>query len=59
MKEARFFYTPNAKDNDRLPPEEAAHALRVLRLKADDEIFLTVALNTKEATAVAGNQGTQ
>ena len=40
MKEARFFYAPNAEDNDRLPPEEAAHALRVLRLKADDEIFL-------------------
>ena len=40
MKEARFFYAPNAKDNDRLPPEEAAHALRVLRFKAGDEIFL-------------------
>ena len=40
MKEARFFYAPNAEDNDRLPPEEAAHALRVLRLKAGDEIFL-------------------
>lgn len=40
MKEARFFYAPNAKDNDRLSPEEAAHALRVLRLKAGDEIFL-------------------
>lgn len=40
MKEARFFYAPNAKDNDCLPPEEAAHALRVLRLKAGDEIFL-------------------
>ena len=34
MKEARFFYAPNAEDNDRLLPEEAAHALRVLRLKA-------------------------
>ena len=40
MKEARFFYAPNAEDNDRLLPEEAAHALRVLRLKAGDEIFL-------------------
>lgn len=40
MKEARFFFVPDAAHQTELPPEEAMHALRVLRLKADDEIFL-------------------
>ena len=40
MKESRFFYAPNAIEHDELPDTEAAHALRVLRLKEGDEIFL-------------------
>lgn len=40
MKEARYFYVPNAADSDELPAEEATHALRVLRLKPGDEMFL-------------------
>ena len=40
MKETRFFYVPDAASQAELPADEAMHALRVLRLKADDEIFL-------------------
>lgn len=40
MKEARYFYVPNAAQATELPPEEARHAVSVLRLKAGDEIFL-------------------
>lgn len=40
MKEARFFFVPNAGDTNELPYEEAMHALRVLRLKSGDEMFL-------------------
>lgn len=40
MKEARYFFVPDAQHVTRLPDEEALHALRVLRLKAGDEIFL-------------------
>ncbi|MCR5132140.1 MAG: 16S rRNA (uracil(1498)-N(3))-methyltransferase [Prevotella sp.] len=40
MKEVRFFYVPNAAEQSELPQEEAVHALRVLRLKEGDEIFL-------------------
>ena len=40
MKEARFFYVPDAENNNELPTEEAMHALRVLRLKSGDEMFL-------------------
>lgn len=40
MKEARYFFVPDAAHQTELPPEEAMHALRVLRLKSDDEIFL-------------------
>ncbi len=40
MKEARYFYVPNAADNNELPIEEAMHAVRVLRLKSGDDIFL-------------------
>lgn len=39
MKELRFFYTP-APDAGELPPDEAQHALRVLRLQTGDEINL-------------------
>lgn len=40
MKEARYFYVPDAANQTELPPEEAMHALRVLRLKSGDEMFL-------------------
>lgn len=40
MKESRYFYVPNATELTQLPNEEAAHAVRVLRLKEGDEIFL-------------------
>ena len=40
MKEVRYFYVPDAKNNNKLPQEEATHALRVLRLKSGDEMFI-------------------
>ncbi len=40
MKEVRFFYVPDAATASELPPEEAMHALRVLRLKTGDEMVL-------------------
>ena len=40
MKETRFFYAPDALSTNELPNDEAMHALRVLRLKSDDEMML-------------------
>lgn len=40
MKEVRYFYVPGAANVNELPEEEAAHALRVLRLTEGDEIML-------------------
>ena len=40
MKEARYFYVPNAANETELPAEEAVHAMRVLRLKEGDEMYL-------------------
>jgi 16S rRNA (uracil1498-N3)-methyltransferase len=40
MKEVRFFYVPDAAVLTELPEEEATHAVRVLRLKAGDEMML-------------------
>lgn len=40
-KEARFFYVPNLGREGLLPPEEARHALNVLRLSVGDELMLT------------------
>lgn len=40
MKEARYFYVPDALHAGQLPDEEAAHATRVLRLREGDELFL-------------------
>jgi len=40
MKESRYFYVPDAAYVDELPMAEAMHALRVLRLKSGDEMFL-------------------
>lgn len=39
MKEVRFFYTPEPQTG-LLPDEEAAHAVRVLRMTEGDELFL-------------------
>lgn len=46
MKEARYFYVPGAAQANELPPEEARHAVSVLRLKAGDEIFLMDGMGT-------------
>ena len=40
MKEARYFFVPDAKRQTELPGDEALHAIRVLRLREGDEIFL-------------------
>ena len=40
MKEVRYFFVPDAANETELPMEEAMHALRVLRIKSGDEIFL-------------------
>ena len=40
MKEVRSFYVPDALTATELPPEEAMHALRVLRMKIGDEMIL-------------------
>ena len=40
MKVTRFFYVPNAGQENEMPTEEALHALRVLRIKSGDEINL-------------------
>ena len=39
MKEVRFFYTPEPQTG-KLPDDEAAHAVRVLRMTEGDELFL-------------------
>ena len=40
MKESRYFYVPDAAHQTELPPDEAMHAMRVLRLKGGDEMYL-------------------
>ena len=40
MKEARYFYVPDAAQHRELPADECQHAIRVLRLKVGDELFL-------------------
>ena len=40
MKEERYFYVPEASSVCELPPEEAAHAVRVLRMKPGDAAVL-------------------
>ena len=40
MKEVRFFFAPHALQSHELPADEAIHAIRVLRLKEGDDIFL-------------------
>lgn len=40
MKEMHFFHVPEAGKAGALPPDEAVHATRVLRLQPGEEIFL-------------------
>ena len=40
MKEVHFFYAPDAESTLELSHDEAQHALRVLRLREGDELFL-------------------
>ena len=40
MKETRYFYVPHAEASAELPAEEAAHAVRVLRMQPGDEMVL-------------------
>jgi len=57
MKEARYFYAPAATESSELPADEAAHALRVLRLSVGDELFLMDGRGTfyrAEVTMAAG-----
>ena len=43
------FYTPDIQAHAELPEEEAAHAVRVLRLQAGDEVMLTDGNGYKQA----------
>lgn len=40
LKEVRYFYVPDAANAGELPQDEATHAIRVLRMQPQDEIFL-------------------
>lgn len=40
MKEVRYFYVPDASGGNELPAEEAAHAVKVLRLQPGDAMVL-------------------
>lgn len=40
MKETRYFYVPDAVAVQELPADEAAHAVKVLRMEAGDEMML-------------------
>ena len=53
-----LFYTPDIAHSNELPAEEAAHALRVLRLKVGDELTLTdgVGCFYRAEIAVADNK---
>ena len=46
MKEARYFYAPDAQVSNELPAEEAAHALRVLRLAVRESTATTPSSNS-------------
>jgi 16S rRNA (uracil1498-N3)-methyltransferase len=53
-----LFYTPDIAHSNELPPEEAVHALRVLRLKVGDELTLTDGMGCfyRAEIAVADNK---
>ena len=41
MKEYHLFYAPDVAEEKRLPEDEAAHAVRVLRMKEGDDLLVT------------------
>ena len=55
MKEIRFFYVPEAAQQEELPQDEALHALRVLRLKGGDELFLMDGVGSFDALCCIGD----
>ena len=55
MKEERFFYDPQVSGE--LPKEEAHHALRVLRLKEGDEIWLMDGCGTFYPATITATTG--
>lgn len=57
MKEARYFYVPDAAHVHELPADEASHAVRVLRLTAGDEMMLMDGLGVfyRAVVTVASN----
>ncbi|MCR5680398.1 MAG: 16S rRNA (uracil(1498)-N(3))-methyltransferase [Prevotella sp.] len=57
MKEERYFYVPTVALSGELPEEEATHALRVLRLKAGDELMLMDGQGTFYQASVAAASG--
>ena len=59
MKEARYFYVPDAARQQELPPDEAQHALRVLRLNPGDELFLMDGDGTFYRAVVAEGSGSK
>ncbi len=46
MKEVRYFHVPHAGDANALPPDEALHAIRVLRLQPGDGMMLMDGVGT-------------
>ena len=57
MKEERYFYVPDAAIAGELPQDEATHALRVLRLKEGDTIYLMDGKGTFHKAEVAMTTG--
>lgn len=65
MKEYHIFYAPDIERESALPEEEAAHAIRVLRMKEGDELlctdgrgmlyYCTITLTSKKACHLAIN----
>ncbi len=58
MKEIRFFYAPDVATERALPADEAAHAVRVLRMKEGDALVAADGKgNLYEATIAAASRG--
>lgn len=57
MKEVRYFYVPDALHATELPPDEAKHALRVLRLGVGDELYLMDGTGTFLRAEIIGLTG--
>lgn len=53
MKEIHLFYAPDASTTGALPPDEAAHAVRVLRMQEGDPLLLTDGRGTLHEAVVA------